>query len=70
MNLKFHNSCSDPFFHHTLSLSPRAPPVPCCSNGHVICNKCKDKVGVLITFNFNITVITTAITTALITFAW
>jgi len=25
---------------------PRAPPVPCCSNGHVICNKCKDKVDV------------------------
>jgi len=25
---------------------PRAPPVPCCSNGHVICNKCKDKVEV------------------------
>lgn len=25
---------------------PRAPPVPCCSNGHVICIKCKDKVEV------------------------
>ena len=25
---------------------PRAPPVPCCQNGHVICSKCKDKVEV------------------------
>merc|ERR1719341_3252534 len=25
---------------------PRAPPVPCCQNGHVICGKCKDKVEV------------------------
>lgn len=25
---------------------PRAPPVPCCQNGHVICAKCKDKVEV------------------------
>ena len=25
---------------------PRAPPVPCCQNGHVICGKCKEKVEV------------------------
>ena len=25
---------------------PRAPPVPCCQNGHVICAKCKEKVEV------------------------
>lgn len=25
---------------------PRAPPVPCCQNGHVICSKCKEKVEV------------------------
>merc|ERR1719233_1751170 len=23
---------------------PRAPPVPCCQNGHVICTRCKEKV--------------------------
>jgi len=25
---------------------PRAPPVPCCQNGHVICSKCREKVDV------------------------